>query len=59
MIGAPYTSYLVLAFLFGVLVLIGLDFPVGTWTLGSLVIIVPLLVAGWFLCRHRIAAAAR
>ena len=58
MIGAPYTSYLVLAFLFGVLVLIGLDFPVGTWTLGSLVIIVPLLVVGWFLCRHRIAAIA-
>lgn len=59
MIGAPYTSYLVLAFLFGVLVLIGLDFPVGTWTLGSLVIIVPLLVLGWFLCRHRIAEASR
>ena len=53
MIGAPYTSYLTLAFLVGVLVLIGLDYPVGTWTIGSLVIIVPMLVLGWFACRGR------
>ena len=51
MIGAPFTSYLTLAFLAGVLVLIGFDYPVGTFTIGSLVIIIPLLVLGWFLCR--------
>ncbi|TKV60353.1 amino acid permease [Nakamurella flava] len=58
MFGAPYTGYLTLAFLFAVLVLIGFDYPVGTWTIGSLVIIVPLLVLGWFACRERITAIA-
>jgi L-asparagine permease len=58
MIGAPFTSYLTLAFLAGVLVLIGFDYPVGTFTVGSLVIIVPLLVLGWFVCRGRITAIA-
>ena len=56
--GAPYTSYLTLAFLAGVLVPIAFDYPVGTWTVGSLVIIVPLLVLGWFLCRDRIIEIA-
>ncbi|TKV61595.1 amino acid permease [Nakamurella flava] len=56
--GAPFTSYLTLAFLLAVLVLIGFDYPVGTYTIGSLVIIVPLLVLGWFLCRDRITAIA-
>lgn len=58
MIGAPFTSYLTLAFLVGVLVLIGFDYPVGTYTVGSLLIIVPMLVLGWFLSRGRIAAIA-
>ena len=40
------------------LVLIAFDYPVGTYTIGSLVIIVPLLVLGWFLCRARITAIA-
>ena len=51
MFGAPYTGYLVLVFLAGVLVLIGFDYPVGTFTVGSLVVIIPLLVLGWFVCR--------
>ena len=34
------------------------DYPVGTWTVGSLVVIIPLLVLGWFLCRDRITAIA-
>ena len=58
MFGAPYTGYLMLVFLAGVLVLIAFDYPVGTWTIGSLVVIVPLLVLGWFLCRGRITAIA-
>ena len=56
--GAPYTSYLTLLFLAGVLVLIALDYPVGTYTVGSLVLIVPALVAGWYACRERIVAIA-
>lgn len=56
--GAPYTSYLTLAFLAAVLVLIGFDYPVGTYTVASLVVIVPCLVLGWFACRDRIAAIA-
>ena len=51
MFGAPYTGYLVLVFLAGVLVLVGFDYPVGTFTVGSLVVIIPLLILGWFLCR--------
>ena len=34
--------------LLGVLVLIALDYPVGTYTVGSTAIIVPLLIIGWF-----------
>ena len=41
-----------------VLVLMALDYPTGTWTMASLVVIVPLLVAGWYLMRHRRAEAA-
>ncbi|MFI1706435.1 amino acid permease [Streptomyces griseoruber] len=56
--GAPYTSYLTLAFLAAVLVLIGLDYPVGTYTMFSLLLVIPALVGGWFLCRDRIALIA-
>jgi L-asparagine permease len=58
MFGAPYTGYLVLAFLVGVLVLMALDYPVGTFTLSSVLVIVPLLVAGWFAWRGEIARIA-
>ncbi len=33
--GTPYTGYLTLAFLFGVVVLMALDPPIGTWTVAS------------------------
>ncbi|MEO8220702.1 MAG: amino acid permease [Specibacter sp.] len=61
MVGAPYTGYLTLAFLLAVLVLMAFDSPVGTWTIGSLVIIIPALILGWYLSRGRInqIAAAR
>ena len=58
MFGAPYSGYLVLVFLAGVLVLVGFDYPVGTWTVGSIAVIIPLLIVGWFLCRARITAIA-
>jgi L-asparagine permease len=34
------------------------DHPVGTWTVGSIAIIAPLLVIGWFGARNRIRTLA-
>jgi L-asparagine permease len=55
---APYSGYLTLAFLAGVLVLMLLDRQTGTWTGVALVVIAPTLAAGWFLVRNRVAAIA-
>ncbi|OKH84966.1 L-asparagine permease [Mycobacterium sp. ST-F2] len=57
--GAPYTGYLTLVFLAGVLVLMAFDKPVGTWTVASLVIIIPMLIAGWFAVRGRVHEIAK
>ncbi|MCU1404961.1 MAG: L-asparagine permease [Glaciihabitans sp.] len=59
MLGAPFTAYLTLVFLVAVLVLMAIDFPVGTITIGSLVIIIPLLILGWYLSKGRILAIAQ
>ncbi|MFE4952452.1 amino acid permease [Leifsonia sp. NPDC056665] len=57
--GAPFTSYLTLGFLVLVGALILFDYPMGTFTVGAaVVIIVPLLVAGWYLVRGRVRAHA-
>lgn len=56
--GAPYTGYLTLAFLLFVLVTMGFS-DTGRWVLLSLVVLIPLLIAGWFAARPRILAAAR
>lgn len=56
--GAPFTAWLTLAFLVTVLVLMALDYPVGTFTIASLVVIIPLLIIGWYACRTRILAIA-
>ncbi|MFP3466547.1 amino acid permease [Leifsonia sp. SIMBA_070] len=56
--GAPFTAWLTLAFLVTVLVLMAFDYPTGTWTVASLVVIVPLLVLGWYTQRSRILAIA-
>ncbi|MFE1592757.1 amino acid permease [Nocardia sp. NPDC058705] len=58
MIGAPYTGWATLAFLFTVLVLMAIDRPVGTWTVASLLIIVPALLIGWRFSRARAAQRA-
>ncbi len=58
MFGAPYTGIITLVFLASVLVLMALDYPVGSWTIGSLIIIIPALIIGWYLARDRIAAVA-
>lgn len=57
--GAPFTAYLTLAFLVAVVVLMAFDYPTGTYTVASLVIIIPLLVIGWFAQRQRILAIAQ
>ncbi len=56
--GAPYTSYLTLAFLASVVVLMAFDYPTGTWTVASLGVLIPALIGGWFLARGRIAELA-
>ena len=55
--GAPFTGYLTLAFLAFVLVTMAFS-PTGRWVLASTVILIPLLIIGWFGLRKRIAAAA-
>ncbi|GIT79622.1 putative L-asparagine permease 1 [Leifsonia sp. LS1] len=57
--GAPFTAYLTLAFLVAVLVLMAFDYPTGTFTVASLVVIVPLLIVGWYAQRSRILAIAQ
>lgn len=57
--GAPYTGYLTLAFLAGVLVLMAFDKPVGTWTVATLVLIIPALIIGWFVARGRVYEIAK
>ncbi|WP_262001247.1 amino acid permease [Microbacterium sp. Mcb102] len=56
--GAPFTSYLTLAFLATVIVLMAFDYPTGTWTVASLIVIIPALIAGWLVARPRIQQLA-
>ncbi len=55
---APYSGYLTLFFLVGVLALMAADWPIGTWTVAALLVIVPALIAGWYLVRKRVHAVA-
>jgi L-asparagine permease len=57
--GTPWTGYLTLLFLLAVLVLMAFDPPIGTWTVATLVVIIPALVVGWFAVRSRVMAVAR
>ena len=57
--GAPFTAYLTLLFLAAVLVLMAFDYPTGTWTVASLVVIIPLLIVGWYAQRSRILEIAQ
>lgn len=59
MFAAPYSGIITLLFLFGVLVLMAVDYPVGSYTVGSLIIIVPALVIGWYCMRERIYRLAQ
>jgi L-asparagine permease len=44
---APFTSWITLAFLFSVLVLMGFDYPDGTYTIAAIPVVAMLLVIGW------------
>jgi L-asparagine permease len=56
---SPWSGYLTLLFLLGVLVLMVFDRPIGTWTIGTLVIIVPALIGGWYLVRKQVTEIAQ
>ncbi|WP_219729669.1 amino acid permease [Pseudarthrobacter sp. NBSH8] len=56
--GSPVTGWVTLAFLLAVLILMAFDSPVGTWTIASLVIVIPALMLGWRLCRERVLEIA-
>jgi len=56
---APVSGWVTLAFLVMVLVMMAFDNPVGTWTVASLVIIIPMIIGGWYLCRGRINELAQ
>ncbi|MCI1437251.1 MAG: amino acid permease [Acetobacter indonesiensis] len=50
--GAPFTSWLTLAFFAGVGVLMAFDYPNGTWSICSIPVITLLLIIGWKTFRH-------
>ncbi|WP_343601452.1 amino acid permease [Mycobacterium sp.] len=56
---SPYSGYLTLTFLAGVLVLMMCDTQRGPWIIATLVLGVPALTGGWFLVRDRVSAAAQ
>jgi L-asparagine permease len=55
---APYSGYVTLVFLVGVLVLMTLDPEKGPWVITALVAAVPALIGGWFLVRDRVTTAS-
>lgn len=55
---APFTNWLTIAFLAGVIVLMAVDYPVGTLTLGSSLLLIPILTIGWFVVRGRVREIA-
>jgi L-asparagine permease len=55
---APYSGYLTLAFLAGVVVLMMVDKERGPWIITTMVLGVPALIGGWYLVRNRVTAAA-
>jgi L-asparagine permease len=49
---APYASWLTLVFLLGVVVLMGLDYPVGTYTIAAIPVLAVILVLGWLMLKR-------
>ncbi|KUZ92162.1 L-asparagine permease [Burkholderia ubonensis] len=50
--GAPFTSWLTLAFLLAVLVLMAFDYPGGTWTIAMIPVVALALTVGWRLAKR-------
>ena len=48
---APFSAWLTLAFLLGVLVLTGFDYPNGTFTVMAVPLVAALLYAGWLVMK--------
>ena len=57
--GAPVTSWITLVFLAVVLVLMAFDWPTGTLTVSSLVLIIPALIVGWHFAKPRVLEIAK
>ena len=57
--GGRFSDWAVMVFLAVVLVLMALDYPVGTYTLASLLVVIPLLIIGWYTVRDRVNEIAR
>lgn len=55
---SPYTGWITLAFLAGVLVLMMFDKVYGRWMLAAMAFGIPALVGGWFVVRGRVQDAA-
>jgi L-asparagine permease len=55
---APYSGYVTLAFLAAVVVLMMFDPEYGVWIRTAVLVGGPGLVAGWYLVRNRVTAAA-
>ncbi|MEI7716976.1 MAG: amino acid permease [Mycobacterium sp.] len=55
---APYSGYVTLAFLLGVVVVMLFDPVQGPWLMGAIVFSVVTLTGGWFLVRNRVLATA-
>ena len=55
-----FGDWLVVGFVVVVLFLMAIDYPVGSWTLGLVVVVVvPALVIGWFVVRDRVMEISR
>lgn len=57
--GGRFADWSVIAFIAFVVVLLAINYPVGTYTFASLTILIPLLVIGWFTVRKRVYEIAR
>ncbi|MDO4897969.1 MAG: amino acid permease [Rothia sp. (in: high G+C Gram-positive bacteria)] len=55
----PLSDWLVLIFLGGVVVLMAIDYPVGTFSLAAFLLVIPILVAGWYVVRRRVGEIAK
>ncbi|MCD4550250.1 amino acid permease [Schaalia sp. lx-260] len=56
--GGTFSDWAIMVFLVIVTVLMAFDYPVGTYTLASLIVLAPLLIIGWFMVRKRVMEIA-